>query len=103
MALSIFSICFSLIEGTTAAITANLFPIEHRLSGIGLSYNFTVSFFGGTTPLVCTYLIAKTHSLLSPAIYITIAAIIGMLTIMTIQSSRKNVNNVLAREGEYQN
>ena len=84
--LCLFSICFSLIEGTTAAMTANLFPVRHRLSGIGFAYNLSMSIFGGTTPLVCTYLIARTHFLLAPALYITAAAVIGILAIASIFS-----------------
>ncbi len=88
--LAIFAIFFSLIEGTTAAISANLFPIRHRLSGLGLSYNFSMSFFGGTTPLVCTYLIARFHSLYAPAFYVAISGVIGMVALITMQVSRRS-------------
>lgn len=89
--LAIFALFFSLIEATTAAISASLFPIQHRLSGLGLAYNFSMSLFGGTTPLVCTYLITKMHSPLAPAIYITFAAIIGVIAIMSIRSLHSGV------------
>lgn len=96
--LAIFAICFSLIEGTTAAITASLFPVRHRLSGIGFSYNLSMSIFGGTTPLVCTYLIAKTHFLAAPALYISIAAGVGVLAIISIFTFRKQQKLFLPEE-----
>ncbi|MBS0350523.1 MAG: MFS transporter [Proteobacteria bacterium] len=96
--LCLFSICFSLIEGTTAAITANLFPVRHRLSGIGFAYNLSMSIFGGTTPLICTYLIARAHFLLVPALYITGAAVIGILAMTSIFSFRKGKEALIPEE-----
>ncbi len=84
IALTVLAICFSLIEGTTAAITSQLFDAEYRLSGIGPSYNISMSLFGGTAPLICTFLITKTNWFLAPALYIVISALVGITTIISI-------------------
>jgi len=84
LALILFAVCFSLIEGTTAAITTSLFPADHRYSGIGISYNISMSIFGGTTPLVCTYLISTSGFITAPGIYVGITAVVGLIAIMSL-------------------
>lgn len=88
----LFAVCFSLIEGTTSAITASIFPTECRYSGAGISYNFSMSIFGGTAPLVCTYLISRKMSLIIPALYISASAIVGILAIISMTKSPAGIN-----------
>jgi hypothetical protein len=42
------------------ALMAELLPVEVRCTGIGISYNVAIGIFGGTAPLVATYLISRT-------------------------------------------
>lgn len=74
----IFAVCLCLLEGVIPAISAGLFPTSMRYSALAVGFNITTSFFGGTAPLVCTFLIYKTGNLASPAIYLVLLAIISL-------------------------
>jgi MHS family proline/betaine transporter-like MFS transporter len=52
-----------------------LFPTRTRYSGLALSYNLAVALCGGTTPLVATWLVTVTGSVLAPAYYLMAAAL----------------------------
>jgi len=86
LALILLTASFSLMNGVTAAITASLFPVGHRYSAIGLSYNFSTSVFGATSPVVCTYLISKLGLISAPGIYMTVAGIVGIVTALSLKS-----------------
>jgi len=74
----IFAICLSSIEGILSASMAKRFPVQLRLSGLGISYNISTSLFGGTAPLICSFLIKKTSFLSIPAVYIIIICLIAL-------------------------
>lgn len=71
-----FSLC--LLEGIIPATAAELFPISTRYSSLAIAFNVTTSFFGGTAPLISTFLIYKTGNLAAPAIYLIVLAIISL-------------------------
>jgi MFS transporter, MHS family, proline/betaine transporter len=56
--------------GAWATTMADLFPVGVRATGMTVSYNLSVSIFGGFAPLVVTWLIAVTGSPLAPAYYV---------------------------------
>ncbi len=58
-----------------------------RYSGFGIGYNVCVAIFGGTTPHVVTWLTAHTGNMLAPAFYIVVAALISMLTVLTLRET----------------
>jgi MHS family proline/betaine transporter-like MFS transporter len=66
------------IEGVLSAIMASIFSTKVRFSGLVIGYNFSTAIFGGTAPLLCTYLIHKTGSLMVPAIYLVLAAVVSI-------------------------
>ncbi|MCY1050591.1 MFS transporter, partial [Mammaliicoccus sciuri] len=45
-------------------------------------FNVSVSIFGGTTPLVSTWLVHVTQNPLAPAYYLTAVSVIGFVTIL---------------------
>ncbi|MGH3357564.1 MAG: MFS transporter [Nocardioidaceae bacterium] len=56
------------------------FPARVRFSGSAIGYNAAYIVFGGTAPFFCTWLVARTDSLLAPAVYTTIvAATVGII------------------------
>ncbi|MCW2640293.1 MAG: ral substrate transporter, partial [Dactylosporangium sp.] len=48
-----------------------------RAGALSISYNISVSLFGGTTPLIATALVDATHNPLAPAFLLTAAGLIG--------------------------
>jgi len=54
-------------------------PTQLRYTGIALGYNVAFALFGGTAPLVATWLIKTTHELAAPAWYLVGAALVSFL------------------------
>ncbi|MGW5693283.1 glycine betaine/L-proline transporter ProP [Streptomyces asiaticus] len=66
--------------GTSAATLPALFPTRLRYGALSISYNLSVSLFGGTTPLLASWLVATTHNTLVPAFYLMVAGVIGLIS-----------------------
>lgn len=68
--------------GSAPAFFTEFFPTEDRLSGYSISFNFGLGIVGGTTPMVCTWLIHETHATLSPAYYLLGFALLGAVILL---------------------
>ena len=77
----IFAIILAGIQGPTPATMIAMFPPENRLSGVGLAYNLALALFGGTSPMVCTWLIAVTGLKTAPALYLIT---LGLITFFAL-------------------
>src|SRR3990167_6666147 len=77
--LFVLTIASSLEQGTTPAVLVENFPPSARYTGISLAYNIGNGFLGGSVPLICVWLVNKTHFLLAPAFYIALCAMITLL------------------------
>jgi MHS family proline/betaine transporter-like MFS transporter len=64
-----------------------LFATRVRCSGFSIGYNVCVAAFGGTTPYVVTWLTAETGNSMAPAHYVVAAAIVSLLTSLTIRET----------------
>ena len=73
----------------SAAVAAGveLFATRVRYSGFSIGYNVCVAAFGGTTPYVVTWLTAATGNNVAPAYYVVVAAVVSLLTILTIRET----------------
>jgi MHS family proline/betaine transporter-like MFS transporter len=63
-----------------AGILADLFAKKFRYTGVSLSINVVSSLFGGTAPLILTFLVSYFDSFFAGGIYLFITATIGYLT-----------------------
>lgn len=77
--LSILALLHGGINGVIMQMLAEAFPRSLRCRGMNLAYTLPMGFCGGTAPLVCTWLTAKTGVLLFPTFYITCFGFIGFL------------------------
>ncbi len=66
-----------------SAYMVESFPREVRVSAVSLSHNVSVSLFGGTLPLVASFLLSRTGLVLAPAYYLWLGAIISLI-ILTV-------------------
>jgi len=82
-----FVVVTSLIFGAYPATMVEMVSPRVRVTALSISYNFCIGLFGGTTPLVCAYLIARTHNDLSPAFYLMAMAAISLSVLFTIKES----------------
>jgi MHS family proline/betaine transporter-like MFS transporter len=80
----IFAVLIAGVLGPMAATLVELFPTRIRFSGIGISYNITLAIFGGTAPLVSTWLVSRTGDIESPAYYLIVMAVISLIATLTI-------------------
>ena len=64
-----------------------IFPTSIRNSGYSIGYNLPFAIFGGTSPLIATYLIKETGNLASPAFYLIFAAAVAFLAGITLKET----------------
>ena len=81
----IFAVLIAGALGPMAATLVELFPTRIRFSGIGVSYNIALAIFGGTAPLVSTWLVSRTGDIESPAYYLIAMSIISLIATLTLR------------------
>ncbi|WP_432042335.1 glycine betaine/L-proline transporter ProP [Streptomyces cadmiisoli] len=75
--------------GTMSAVLPALFPTQVRYGALSIGYNVSTSLFGGTTPLVITWLISTTGSDLMPAYYAMGAALVGVIAVACMKETAR--------------
>jgi MHS family proline/betaine transporter-like MFS transporter len=68
---------------------AELFPPQVRGIGVSLSFAVAVTIFGGFTPFVATWLIARTGNNLSPSFYIMFTAALSIIALAFVRRRRR--------------
>ena len=71
----------TLFSGAMMAITTELFSTRTRYSGVSISFNIGAAVFGGTAPLVATFLIKLLDTDQAPA-YMLVAAALLVLPVL---------------------
>ncbi|MEU7107436.1 glycine betaine/L-proline transporter ProP [Streptomyces sp. NPDC046215] len=69
-----------IFAGTSAATLPALFPTRLRYGALSVSYNISVSLFGGTTPLAVSALLESTDNDMVPAYYLMAAGAVGLVS-----------------------
>jgi MHS family proline/betaine transporter-like MFS transporter len=77
----IIALLLVLTLGTIPSTLPALFPTKSRYGGFAISYNVSVSAFGGTAPLIVTALVSATGSIFMPAFYLMAAALVAIIPI----------------------
>ena len=75
----VLALIASFYIGPEPALQAELYPTKVRATALSVSYNFSTSLFGGTTPYIISYLYYSTESLSGCAGYIIIVSIISLI------------------------
>lgn len=87
----VFALFEAMFQGVMPALMTESFPMRIRYTGLSVSYNFAMALFGGTTPLVCTWLIKITGgNVWMPAYYLIATCIIGIVVAFFIPETYKN-------------
>ncbi|QXH58611.1 MFS transporter [Pseudomonas maumuensis] len=63
----------------TAALLSECFPTRSRYTASAITYNVAYTLFGGTAPLVATWLIEQSGSRLAPAFYLVVIALLALI------------------------
>jgi MHS family proline/betaine transporter-like MFS transporter len=78
MVLGLLLVCLlSIVASTLPA----LFPTAIRYGGLAIAYNVSTALFGGTAPLLATWLVGSTGDHYMPAFYLMVAAVVGFIAI----------------------
>ena len=88
IAMGIFTFIFSLYLPTAFVSMVESFSPEIRYTGLSFGFNVGLAIFGGTCPLIATWLIEMTGNNSSPAFYIMLAAVCALLTSTYILEKR---------------
>jgi len=62
-----------------------LFPKHVRATGIALTYVVSASFFGGFSPFIASWLVARTGNALAPAWYVAAACAISLVPVIWLK------------------
>ena len=65
-----------------------LFDTQVRYTGFAFSYNVSFALFGGTAPLVATLLMKEEHLKAAPGLYIVVAAVMALLSVVSTPRRR---------------
>lgn len=99
--LAILGALVVLLAGTMPATLPAIFPTHIRYGGFAISYNISTALFGGTAPLVITWLISVTGDNYVPAYYLMAAAAIAVAPILTIpETARRPLLGSKAMHGQ---
>jgi len=85
LALIAFPVTFY-VANLASALPAQ-FPTSSRYGAMGISYNFAVAIFGGTTPFIVELLIKATGNDMMPAYYLMGTSIAGAIAIYFLKES----------------
>jgi len=73
------SMFFGVYNGAMIPHLAEIMPPEIRTSGFSLAFSLATAIFGGFTPAICTYLIHENGNRAMPALWLSFAAMCGLI------------------------
>jgi MHS family proline/betaine transporter-like MFS transporter len=76
--IGLMELCF---DSTSPATMPALFPTNVRNGALAISYNVSISAFGGTTPLIAQALVSGTGNVMVPAYMLIVAGLVGVVTL----------------------
>lgn len=82
-----FAILIGLAYGANGAVIVEITRSRLRCSTISIAYNFCLAVFGGTTPLVAAWLIARTRDDLTPAYYMMGMALVTTIALLPLRET----------------
>ncbi len=74
-----FSLLYASYNGAVIVYLTEIMPVNVKTAGFSLSYSLATALFGGFTPAVSTFLVHRTGSAASPAIWLGYAALSGLV------------------------
>jgi len=76
-----------IFAGAFAPFMAESFPTNVRMSGISMGNVIGFSVFGGSAPLVASYLISSTGNINAPGIYLSVCAVISLIAVLQVKET----------------
>ena len=74
------TIAVALVAGGKNPANVELMPAAVRCTGLAVAFNIAEGYFGGTTPLIATWLISRTGNPMLPGAWVALAGLITLIT-----------------------
>lgn len=84
---AIFVLLAATFQGTINAAVVEQVPTAVRFSLVAVGYNLSYSLFGGTAPLIATYLVTTTGLKVAPAFYLMFGAVLALIAAITMRET----------------
>lgn len=78
--------------GIYNSLACELFSTKVRCTGFSLAHNISAGIFGGLSPSICMWLIEKTGTKLAAGIYLTVCALISLISVLQIKAKDKKID-----------
>ena len=78
------SFLYGSYNGAMVVALTEIMPIEVRTTGFSLAYSLATATFGGFTPAACTYLIHVLDNKAAPGLWLTGAAVLGLIATVVL-------------------
>jgi MFS family permease len=82
------SFIYASYNGAMVVTLTEIMPVDVRTTGFSLAYSLATAFLGGFTPALCTYLIHITGNRAMPAVWMSFAAVLGLIAALTIPQTK---------------
>jgi MHS family proline/betaine transporter-like MFS transporter len=86
---ALLALLLATFSGPGPAALAEMFETEVRYSALSIGYNLSAAAFGGTAPFLAILIISGTGSKTSPALLAIGAALITLLTVVTMRETSR--------------
>ncbi len=83
------SFLYASYNGAMVVALTEIIPVEVRTVGFSLAYSLATAIFGGFTPAIATTLIQETGNKASPGLWMTFAAICGLVSTLILYRKSK--------------
>lgn len=84
----VFMVLNAALQVPAFPLFTELFPRAVRYTGVSLGFNIGTIVAGGTAPYIAAQLVASTGNPVSPAYWVMGVAVVGLLTALTLRSTR---------------
>jgi MHS family proline/betaine transporter-like MFS transporter len=90
----IIALAHGLFTGPFCACMAGLVPQRLRVTVIAFGYSMSMGIFGGLSPMLSEYLVGKLGFTMAPALMVSAAALVSLMTMLLHPVWRKSVNRL---------
>jgi metabolite-proton symporter len=88
------SFIYASYNGAMVVALTEIMPIDVRTSGFSLAYSLATALLGGFTPALCTYLIHITGNRAMPGLWMSFAAVLGLIAALKIPRPENTLTDV---------
>jgi metabolite-proton symporter len=88
------SFIYASYNGAMVVALTEIMPLDVRTSGFSLAYSLATALLGGFTPALCTYLIHLTGNRAMPGLWMSFAAVLGLIAAFLIPRSESALSDV---------